>query len=160
MLKHSKRKGIYQGCFVKWKKESIKHQWAMFVKCAPEMSKKHSEVPNAIRRGFNMTTLKWNHGAFNEDEGVHYIPLPLALAAESMIMDQLATGQEVTFGYARKLFVDMVKLWNEHIIDIRSQMQGVLDSYPDDEENHIKEVMNILKVCNISHHPAALKSLG
>ena len=162
MVKHHSRRGVYQGCFSKWKKESEKHKWEMFAKCAPEMVKKCCEVPNAIREAFNMKVLKWNHGRFGDDIVLHSIPTPLALAVEQMVMDILATGQEVTTGYVRQLLLDLINIWNEHVHKLREKVEELVSASEKsaDSDSPLKDMLDVLKKVDISHHKTTLKNLG
>lgn len=135
MLKFLKRKECYQGCFSKWQRQRQDNSWDAFVDVAPELSKQHSEIPNAFRSTLNISCCKWNGSKYGKLAPTHIIPDPLALAIESMLVDAMTTGQEIGLGYITKTMNFMINLWNEHIHDIGSRMQGVLQDRIDSGEH-------------------------
>lgn len=166
MLHTLKRKECYQGCFGKWAKQRIQQKWDDFARAAPELAKKHSEVPNAIRAAMNIGTFKWAGSKFGASAGLHRIPDCLALAIESILLEIMSTGQEVCTSYVKNMTGEMVNMWNDHVQQINSQVSDVLSKQikdnPDaiDDESPLSVMLKYLKPLDLSKHPEALKKPG
>ena len=70
MLRSFRKAGQYQGCLSKshWGGRREKDNWDLFIKHAPELSKKVSEVPNNLRSvlGIQVTWLHLYSGAMKK----------------------------------------------------------------------------------------------
>lgn len=166
MLRCLKRKECFQGCFSKWSKQRKIQQWDKFAELCPEESKTHAEVTNAFRQALQMNVSKWTGSRFGMNDGLHRVPDPLMIAIDHVIMDVLATGQEVTLTYVQNVMNDMVDLWNDCTSQMRTELQNAIEAHKGEEANAtnavdvLENMMKIVQPCNISKHPKALEYLG
>lgn len=60
MLKNGNRAGQYQGCFSKshWGGRRMADKWNVFIKHAPNLSKRVMEVPNSLRPSLGIKALQ------------------------------------------------------------------------------------------------------
>ena len=159
-----------------------KQNWDLLVKYAPKIAKKHSEVPNSLRDVLNITTKKWNGGKFSKSDGLHVIPPSLALALDTIIMDRLAAGEEVSYDFVESTLKLLVKLWNEKIEELQADVQETVQKKilqaqnaiaesedvgddvarmaKDDEMTALSKLLETLQPCNISTQPTALGNLA
>ena len=168
MLSTLRRKECYQGCFSKWQKQRALHEWDSFVEVAPALSKTCTEIPNYFRIALNIPTRKWNGSKFGRNDGMHFIPDPLALAIEGILIDAMTTGQEIGMNFLMKTMSYMVNLWNDHIKDIRDHIEKAVKDQIDagnhvescrplvritdnqgSQPDHMKKLFDILQFCNI-----------
>ena len=183
-LATARRKVAYQGCFTDshWGGHRKKQNWDLLVKYAPKIAKKHSEVPNSLRDVLNITTKKWNGGKFSKSDGLHVIPPSLALALDTIIMDRLAAGEEVSYDFVESTLKLLVKLWNEKIEELQADVQETVQKKilqaqnaiaesedvgddvarmaKDDEMTALSKLLETLQPCNISTQPTALGNLA
>lgn len=84
------------------------------MKCAPNMSKLCSEVPNSVR-GMLGLVKKHSNSKFSTSKGLHKIPPALGVALEKLLMDHILAGEEVTLAYASSVCNSLIELWNEQV---------------------------------------------
>eukprot|EP00435_Cladocopium_sp_Y103_P063665 s286_g25.t1 len=131
MLRNSKSKGLYQGCFSesKWLGRSRKYKWDLFVQCAEKMAKKMCEVPNVLRPILGIETLKGMGRLNPEKTGSAVIPPELLSAFETMVLDRVSAGEEVTRSYLKNLLLNMSQVWNEHIEAFRQDASAAVGQW-------------------------------
>lgn len=177
------RSGAYQGCFSKshWGGQRKTQRWDLLMQHAPKIAKKHSEVPNYLRSILNIDKMKWNGGKFSEKEGLHTVPPPLAAALESLIMDRLEVGEEITFDFVEQTLRLLVKIWNEKISELEREVRetgqkrilerenelvdqdGLADAEhtaSEGDASALKNLLGALQTCNVQQHPAAFGKLA
>ena len=115
MLNTSRRQGQYQGCFSKshWGGKRISQQWDLFCEIAPKQAKMYSELPNHVRALLGIEERKHNNSKFKATEGTHRVPTALIVALESLLMERIHLGEEVTYDLAASVLLRLVGLWNE-----------------------------------------------
>ena len=84
------------------------------MKCAPNMSKVCSEVPNSVR-GMLGLVKKHSNSKFGTSKGLHKIPPALGVALEKLLMDHILAGEEVTLAFASSVCGSLIELWNEQV---------------------------------------------
>ena len=170
MLKTSRRAGFYQGCFSKWQKKREEQQWDLLIRVAPELCKKHAEVPNHLRSALGISVRKHEGSKFSREDGIHGVPDALAIAVEGLVLEMLSTGQEVTLSCVKKVLLDMISLWNECIGDFRKDIVETMEQQATGQnangdidgatETPLQTALKILQPCNASKHPSAVTNLG
>ena len=184
MLKHAKGRGQYQGCFSesKWGGRRKIYRWDLFVACAERMSKRMCEVPNVLRPVLGIKGLKAAGRAVKKGgASTACMPTPLALGIESIVLDRIQAGEQVTHDYVSKLTVHMAGQWNHHIEKFREQAVEALGQWAlKDVDNQLsteasneqieasqqmaaeamQDAMQALRPFEFSLHPKALQHLG
>ena len=127
-VKKLNMKGYFRGCMFasKWGTARVQQKWSLLVSTAPELMKKHSEVPNCIRRILNMKTLKHSTATTEATdptmEQIH-MPLPLQMVVEDIIMDRICHGEEVNMQCVKSVIVFCTELWNTVTVSMRDSLQ-------------------------------------
>lgn len=120
---------------------------------------------------------KYNHGKFGDDGTTHSIPAPLARAFEAMILHRQMLGEENDSIFAQNLLLDLVRIWNENIVQLREEFaaamggkalealdcvahQGQESEASDHVMNALKETLAEMKTIVVEKTPGALKFLG
>ena len=183
MLKNSKSKGIYQGCFSesKWGGRRKKYNWDLFASCAQKMAKRMCEVPNVLRPVLNIKTLL-GQGRLNHDKtGATSAPPELLSAVETMVVERVHAGEEVTRAYVKNVLISVSRVWNEHIETLREQASAAVGQWALKEADEkmdenpsaadlelaqniavqsMKSTMSSLQPYYPSSHPRAIEHLG
>ena len=114
--------GYFKGCTSdsKWPKLRGPQQWTLLAQTAPELMKKHREIPNSLRRVIGMSAMKHNITSCDPSsvEQIH-LPLPLQTVVEDLVMDRIVIGEEVTIQYVKSVIVFASELWNEVVGSMR-----------------------------------------
>lgn len=170
MLQKSRNLGQYQGCFGKshWGHKRVAHKWDLFCEIAPKQAKIYSEIPNHVRQLLGVPTLKHSNSKFKEADGNHKVPYPLLEAMESILMQRVHLGEEVTHDFACSVLLRLVQVWNEKLQELTSdarlagqavvkQQHGNTDH---EEAKHMDSLLSHIRECKISTNANALKILG
>lgn len=177
MLQHSRRQGQYQGCFAKWKNMRVAHRWDLFAEICPKQAKACSELPNHVRTLFGVETKKHTNSKFPVSDGSHQLPTPLIVALESILMERIHLGEEVTTDFASCVLVRLVSVWNEqlgkltedargfaqrHLQNQDLQMENVPGEHQQlalaEDSNHMVELLSEIRECKIStNSPSVVK---
>lgn len=182
MLNTSRRQGQYQGCFSKshWGGKRISQQWDLFCEIAPKQAKMYSELPNHVRALLGIEERKHNNSKFKASEGTHRVPTALIVALESLLMERIHLGEEVTYDLAASVLLRLVGLWNEKLQELTAEARGVghqvlkqqdmaITGRPTEEEEHEMEkdgaahmagLFDSLRECKIVHNSPSLMILG
>ena len=125
---------------------------------------------------------KHNGGKFKADkDGCHSIPMPLALAAEHILLDRMAMGEEVHLDLVQSVVSFMIGVWNEKVNEFKdqltrvsapgilSQADALLDSQQEDSHavkqfekhvsNQMSKLVDALKPINIKKTNVNLEKL-
>eukprot|EP00435_Cladocopium_sp_Y103_P053965 s287_g17.t1 len=123
--------GYFKGCMFdsKWGRVRKEQKWSLLVTTAPELMKKHHEVPNCIRRITHMKTMKHSvaklgNGSDQELEQIH-MPLPLQMVVEDMLMDRICNGEELNMQSVKSILVFCTELWNLVTGSMRDMFQDM-----------------------------------
>lgn len=134
---------------------------------APDICKKHSEIPNHLRSALGLSSRKYEGSKFSREDGTHTIPDALALAVESLTLDMLSSGQEVSLGCVKKVMLEMITLWNEQINEFRQDILKTMgeqivaqNAKNDGADTPLQKALKVLQPCNASKHPSAIMNLG
>lgn len=119
MLTKQRNQGQYQGCFAEshWGGKRKSQQWDLFAKIAPKQAKICAELPNRIRKLVGVDTLKHANSKFKACES-HSLPQALISAIESLLVDRIQLGEEVTHAFAQKLVQSVVAVWNDKVQEL------------------------------------------
>ena len=180
-LQTGARSGAYQGCFSKshWGGKRQEQKWDVLIKHAPKLAKRHCEVPNSLREVLEIKSRKWDGSKFTKTDGEHKVPEPLALALDSLVMDRLSAGEEVTMDFVQHLLVTLLELWNKKLLSLADEVRetaskAVLerqeqladqsdateaDAIQRQDVSALKHLLDSLAPCNISKHPKGIESL-
>lgn len=169
--------GYFDGCVYasKWAKARKQQKWTLLVQTAPELMKKHCEVPNCIRRIINMKSMKHSIAKPTETEQIH-MPLPLQTVVEDLLMERIVLGEEVNMQYAKNLLVFCTELWNSVVSSMHDTLRPkALQMLKDQDEmlscleghalekrvnDMIKQVENLLRPIRIAENDGTLLFLG
>ena len=180
MLSKGRPQGLYPGCFAKshWGGKRIRDKWDMFCEIAPRQAKIYSEVPNCVRAILGIDVRKHTGSKFKVSDGDHRVPLPLLLALESLLMDRIHLGEEVTYDFASSVLIRLVNVWNEQLAQLFAEVgeQGtqvvkahdelvVAGSSPDcalqeASASHFEVLRSSLHQCKISTNSESLRKPG
>lgn len=140
MLGNSRKQGQYQGCFAKWKDMRIAHKWDLFCEICPKQAKACSEIPNHVRTLFGVETKKHTNSKFSAKDASHTVPTPLILALESLLMERIHLGEEVTVDFASNVLVQLVSLWNEQLGKLTEDVRRFGQQHLKNQDLQIKDV--------------------
>lgn len=128
MLNKHRKAGQYQGCFSNshWSGKRKRDKWDLFCETAPKLARKCHEIPNSIKQLLNIGKLKHSNGRFKVSEGTRSLPIQLAFAWESMLLERMQLGEEVTSDFAQTLFLQLVEEWNSAIADLAEKAREQL----------------------------------
>ena len=118
--------GYFRGCMCrsKWAKLRGPQQWTLLVQTAPELMKKHHEIPNSLRRVIGLSTMKHNiHSCDPSSVQQIHMPLPLQTVVEDLVMDRIVLGEEVTIQYVKSVIIFATELWNEVVGSMRDALR-------------------------------------
>ena len=182
MLNTSRPQGLYQGCFSKthWGGKRVAEKWDLFCEICPKQAKIYSELPNHVRALLGIEKRKHASSKFSAKDGTHRVPMHLLVALESILMERIHLGEEVTYDFAASVLLRLVTVWNEQLqtlhSDVRAQGQRALseqdrladgDGAGDQQESmdtfpasHMEKLLLSLKECKISSNPESLRKLG
>ena len=183
MLNKVRNRGQYQGCFADshWGKKRREQHWDIFCDIAPKQAQKYAELPNKVRPLLGINVLKHTNSKFALEDGVHAVPMPLALAAENILVDRIHCGEEVTTDFVSKLLLDMIDIWNSNVQKLSEEVQlsmghlilkhcddQVRDDMGEDEVQALQQaghakleaVLQNLRPCTLKQDQNALKLLG
>ena len=135
--------GTYKGCFTKshWGGSRQKHCWDKVAELAPRFAERFAEVPNWIRAALQISAMK----------GPSLVPetgkLPPAIAQtiETMIMERVSLGEEMTLTNVSELVKHTISMYNQEVKAINAMiLEGntqVIDklSLPVEDPEHITE---------------------
>ena len=123
-----KDRGQYQGCFSnshwggKWKQE----KWDVFADTCNNLAHRHSEIPNLLRPVLGIENLKHANSQYKAEEGLRNVPTVLASALESLLVDRIQAGEEVTVDFASSVLFELIKLWNSSLESLRNDVRDQL----------------------------------
>ncbi|CAK9002797.1 Malate dehydrogenase 2 [Durusdinium trenchii] len=182
MLKNGNRAGQYQGCFSKshWGGRRMADKWNVFIKHAPNLSKRVMEVPNSLRPSLGIKVLKHTGGRYKSKPGepLHRIPFQLAMAAETFLLDRMSLGEEIGYDFVESVIRQLLEIWNDKIEEFKSQVIEVvgpdvlaeqdkkIQAHVSDDEvagieeetaNRINALVEALTPIDISHNFQALR---
>ena len=176
MLSNGKRQGLYQGCFSKshWGDRRIRDKWDLFCDVAPKQAKLYSEIPNCIRGLLGIESRKYTGSRFSASDGDHRVPLPLLIALESLLMERIHIGEEVTYDVASSLLIRLVNVWNEQLTQLFNelgekgcQIVKAFDSAEVEDQamqeataSHFQMIKSSMHQCKISTNSESLRKLG
>lgn len=123
MLNKQRRAGQYQGCFAKWQKRRVSHKWDLFCEIAPKQAKICTEIPNSVKVLLGVSELKHANSKFKNEDGARQVPVHLALAVESILMERIHMGEEVTMDFAAEVLLAMVNTWNSKISELSDEIR-------------------------------------
>lgn len=178
-----RRNGLYQGCFSKshWGHKRVAHRWDLFAEIAPNQAKRCYELPNYIRSLLGIEEKKHDNSKFKKEDGNHKVPMALVTALESLLMERIHLGEEVTSDYAAETLLMLVQLWNEKIKELnsdvvashgtevlKSQDKQITDETSDDQiermghqaSSNLESVLSTLKSCHVQRNHTAITILG
>eukprot|EP00438_Fugacium_kawagutii_P013863 Skav228403 [mRNA] locus=scaffold3824:14733:31266:- [translate_table: standard] len=126
VLEGRKLPGFFTGCVYesKWGAQRVSQQWSLVCAAAPQLCKKHKELPNSLRTIMQLPEKNNNlpHGAA-DDACSKTLPFPLKCVVESLIMEKIQCGQEVTMCFVKNAIAFCCDLWNECVHTIRGNVQ-------------------------------------
>lgn len=174
VLEDRKLPGFFVGCIYesKWGRVRVQQQWTLVCAAAPQLCKRHKELPNSLRV---IMKLPEKHTVSDTDDLASQasMPFPLKCVVESIIMEKIQHGQEVTMTFVKNTIVFCCDLWNECVHTIRGSVQekslDMLREHdekyavmPADELNAVfedisKAVSGMLVTIHISRSEAALR---
>lgn len=183
MLRTSRKQGQYQGCFTDshWGKKRREHHWDLFCQLAPKQAKQMAEIPNSVRPLLCIEKMKHNNSKFSLKDGIHSVPLPLALALEQVAMERMQLGEEVTTDFVQNLLVDMIAFWNDQVAKLSEEVQsnfgpriledcdrriesGMSEAKIAEIQNNAKDelerMLSLLQPCAITNNHANIKFLS
>ena len=122
-------RGYFNGCVYDstWGKIRKEQKWTLLCTTAPELMKKHHEVPNCIRRIMHIKTMKhaitkMGDGSDQQLEQIH-MPLPLQMVVEDVVMDRICHGEEMNMQSVKSILVFCTELWNSVTASMRDTIQ-------------------------------------
>ena len=123
-----RKAGAYQGCFSKshWGHKRIAHKWDLFCEIAPRQARCMSEIPNHLKAVLGIDEFKHNNSKFKLSDGSHQVPLPLMRAMESILMERIHLGEEVTTSFCGAVLTKMVDVWNDHIAALKPEVAKIV----------------------------------
>ena len=182
MLAHRRSQGLYQGCFAKshWGGKRYSEKWDLFCEICPKQAKIYSELPNHVRALLGIEKRKHSSSKYPAQDGSRRVPIPLLVALESMLMERIHVGEEVTYDFAASLLYRLVCVWNDQLqnllSDVRAKGQQVLSEEDqliagdceDDQQkdmdtskaSHMEGVLSSIQECKISSNSDSLRKLG
>ena len=125
--------------------------------------------------------MKHNNSKFSLKDGIHSVPLPLALALEQVAMERMQLGEEVTTDFVQNLLVDMIAFWNDQVAKLSEEVQsnfgpriledcdrriesGMSEAKIAEIQNNAKDelerMLSLLQPCAITNNHANIKFLG
>ena len=113
-----KMNGYFPGCLYpsKWGKVRHDQHWPLLVKTAPQLCKRHKELPNSLRSILQINKLKY--GSNTSTEKRSHLPPPLEEAIESMLVERIGLGEEVTMHFVKNTILFAISIWNECIGEV------------------------------------------
>lgn len=120
----SKMPGYFAGCMFKskWGEARIAQKWDLLTMTAPALCAKHKELPNSLRLMLNMKALKWAPDGFKGKQRA-FLPQVFQQVVESMTMERIELGEEVSMVYVKNLILYLADVWNDSIASIRSLLE-------------------------------------
>ena len=114
-----KMNGYFPGCLYpsKWGKVRHDQHWPLLVKTAPQLCKRRKELPNSLRSILQINELKYGSGTSAEKRS--HLPPPLEEAIESMLVERIGLGEEVTMHFVKSTILFATSIWNECIGEVR-----------------------------------------
>ena len=141
-------KGYFAGCLYesKWGASRRLQQWTLLCASAPQVCKKHKELPNSIRRILNLT-LKHSKGQA-DGQPMKQVPFALQEVVEQMVMTRIEAGEEVGMAFVKHTLKMAIDIWNESIETMREMVKtkGIEMMQSQDEQLAKMSVENINKV--------------
>lgn len=67
--------------------------------------------------------MKHSNSRFKADGATHKIPFALAEALENIMMERIHIGEEVTMDFCSQVLIELVKVWNSKIDELKPQVQ-------------------------------------
>lgn len=111
-----KMPGYFPGCVYpsKWGSVRQHQQWAVLVQTAPKICKKFKELPNSLRMILRLDLKK---GGFANQElwmtkATKTIPPALETAFESLVVERIDLGEEVSITYIKNMLLEGCRVWN------------------------------------------------
>lgn len=168
--------GYFLGCIYKskWMGSRQNQHWTLLCATAPQLMKKHREVPNALRGLFNMTKKHQLYSTAPQEQ-IH-IPLPLQVVIEDLVMDRIVAGEEVNMQYVKSVIVFGTELWNTVVADMRGSLQARALQVVKENDAELAQMgeeqlsakvnglveaaLNVLKPIRIAENDATLLLLG
>jgi len=183
MLQKHRKAGQFQGCFAesKWGGKRKREQWDLFCDIAPKQARRCSELPNIVKNLLNVGKFKHTNGKHKESDGIRRLPAPLAYAWESLLIERMQLGEEVTSDFAQNVFMQMVEEWNSKITDLAADLRASVgpsilakhDEAIQDEASdemvseaqsqaaaEVERALSCLQTCNISKNLRGIQFLG
>ena len=108
----------FPGCLYPSKWGTVRHDqhWPLLVKTAPQLCKRHKELPNSLRSILQINKLKY--GSNTSTEKRSHLPPPLEEAIESMLVERIGLGEEVTMHFVKNTILFAISIWNECIGEV------------------------------------------
>lgn len=181
MLQHSRRNGLYQGCFSKshWGHKRVAHKWDLFCRVAPKQAKHFSELPNHVRSLLGISEKKHSNSKFKVSEGSRQVPEPLVEALENILMERIHMGEEVDSDFCTQVLLQLVQVWNDKVEDLTKDVKSNVgqdllmkqDSQLGEEPSEsqmlecqkeaakgLDHMLSLLRTCHVSQNHTAIRT--
>ena len=112
-----------------------------------------SEIPNHLKRVLGIEELKHNNSKYKMENGSHQIPQPMMEAMESILMERIHLGEEVTIGFCASVLAKMIDVWNDNIEKLKPEVTNFVgQNLLKEQDQQMSEDVTESEVCVRQKH--------